>query len=127
MKDVLSDEKKNTLVKHLGFYGPLLTENQREMTQMYVDDDLSLSEIAAQFGITRQGVCDTIRKAGKTMESYEEKLKLMARSEEIVLLITHAMDCAGRILCTEETFPFKDSVIKDLSLLLSKEETDYGI
>ncbi len=127
MKDVLSDEKKNSLVKYLGFYGPLLTDNQREMAQMYVDDDLSLSEIAVKFGITRQGVCDTIRKAGRIMEGYESKLKLMARSAEIVSLITHAMDCTGKIICSEETQPFKEAVISDLALLLNKEETDYGI
>ena len=41
----------------LDFYGEVLTEKQREMLRQYYNDDLSLSEIGENFGITRQGVC----------------------------------------------------------------------
>ena len=39
----------------LDFYGEVLTEKQREMLRQYYNDDLSLSEIGENFGITRQG------------------------------------------------------------------------
>ena len=45
----------------LDFYGDVLTEKQREMMEQYYNDDLSLSEIAENFGITRQGVRDAVK------------------------------------------------------------------
>ena len=127
MKEILSDEKKNDLVVHLGYYGPLLTDTQREMTQMYVDDDYSLSEIAGQFGVTRQSVCDTIRKAGRVMARYEEKLRLMDRAKGNIALIQRALKNADGINCTGDTAVYKSAVIEDLKALLIKEETDYGV
>ena len=44
----------------LDFYGEVLTEKQREMLRQYYNDDLSLSEIGENFGITRQGARDAI-------------------------------------------------------------------
>ena len=63
----------------LDFYGPLLTEHRRELLRLYCEEDLSLSEIAEQMSITRQGVSDAIRKARAQLEGYEEKLGLVAR------------------------------------------------
>ena len=55
-------------------YGELLPENQRDMFEQYYCDDLSLSEIAENAGITRQGVRDRIDKARRALTMYEEKL-----------------------------------------------------
>ena len=61
------------------FYGPLLTERQRELLALYCEEDLTLSEIAAQQGISRQGVYDAVRRGARTLESYERQLGLLAR------------------------------------------------
>lgn len=61
------------------FYGPLLTEHQQKIYEMSVFDDLSLSEIAEQEGISRQGVSDLLHRCDKALAGYEEKLKLMER------------------------------------------------
>ena len=45
------------------FYGDMLTEKQRDVVELYYNDDLSLSEIAENEGITRQGVRDSIKRA----------------------------------------------------------------
>ena len=45
----------------LDHYGPVLTQRQRDILTEYYDEDLSLSEIAENFGITRQGVRDAIK------------------------------------------------------------------
>ena len=66
----------------LDFYGELLTERQRSCYELHVNEDLSLSEIAEQCGISRQGVWDNIRRAESAMEEIEEKTGLLRRFEE---------------------------------------------
>lgn len=61
------------------FYGPLLTERQRTLMELYYEQDLSLGEIADQCGITRQGVHDGLKRAGEALERYEERLGLVSR------------------------------------------------
>ena len=51
----------------LDVYGAFLGDKQRELTDYYYNDDLSLSEIAENEGITRQGVRDQIKRAEQTL------------------------------------------------------------
>ena len=55
-------------------YSPLLTETQREISNLYLNYDLSLGEIAEQKGVSRQSVSDCLQKCRKQLESYEDKL-----------------------------------------------------
>ena len=66
----------------LDFYGELLTDKVRYATEMYYNDDLSLSEIADDMGITRQGVRDLIKRAEGNLQTFEEKLGLYKRFVE---------------------------------------------
>lgn len=59
------------------FYGELLTERQRHIYEDVVFNDLSLSEIAREEGVTRQGVHDLVRRCDRILEGYEEKLRLV--------------------------------------------------
>ena len=59
----------------LDFYGEVLTEKQREMLRQYYNDDLSLSEIGENFGITRQGARDAIKHGETTLKELEEKMR----------------------------------------------------
>ncbi len=61
------------------FYGPLLTERQQTFVDLYFNENLSLSEIADQFGVTKQAVSDGIKKSERSLRKYEEKLGLVAR------------------------------------------------
>ena len=61
------------------FYGETLTEKQRELFDLYYNEDLSLAEIAEHAGITRQGVRDSIKRAEHALREMEEKLGLVAR------------------------------------------------
>ena len=64
------------------FYGGLLTKRQSEVMQLYHEENLSLSEIAEEFGISRQGVHDALKNAQEALATYEEKLGLVARFEK---------------------------------------------
>ena len=61
------------------FYGDMLTEKQRQVVELYYEEDLSLAEIATEIGISRQGVRDMIKKSSDELFFYEEKLGLAAR------------------------------------------------
>ena len=55
-------------------YSPLLTQTQKEITDLYFNFDLSLGEIAEQKGVSRQSVSDCLQKCRKQLYKYEEKL-----------------------------------------------------
>lgn len=59
------------------FYGELLSSRQRKAYEDFYFNDLSLSEIAQEEGISRQGVHDLVRRSVKTLEEYESKLHLV--------------------------------------------------
>ncbi len=61
------------------FYGELLTEHQKNIYEDVVYNDLSLAEIAAENGISRQGVHDLVRRCDRALQEYEDKLHLVER------------------------------------------------
>lgn len=61
------------------FYGELLTNHQKEIYEQFIVEDLSLSEIAKDAGISRQGVHDLIKRCNKILEEYEAKLHLVEK------------------------------------------------
>ena len=67
----------------LDFYGDVLTERQKEFFDLYYNEDLSLSEIAENYGISRQGVRDVIVRAEAVMTELEDKTGLMKRFMQI--------------------------------------------
>lgn len=72
-------EKKVMQTFLYDFYGELLTEHQRNIYEDFVFNDLSLSEIAEEAGISRQGVHDLVKRCDRILEGYEEKLHLLER------------------------------------------------
>ena len=65
------------------YYGGLLTEHQRQIYEALVYNDMSLSEIASEYDISRQGVHDLIKRCDRQLNRYEEKLGLIGRSAEV--------------------------------------------
>lgn len=63
------------------FYGELLTKRQKEVMELYYEENLSLSEIADEFSISRQGVHDALKNAEKALTGYEEKLGLVEKMQ----------------------------------------------
>ena len=64
------------------FYGQLLSKRQREVMELYHEENLTLAEIADEFGISRQGVHDALKNAEKSLNGYEEKLGLVAKFQK---------------------------------------------
>ncbi len=64
------------------FYGALLKDKNRLVFEDYMFNDMSLSEIAEELGITRQGVRDLVERSKQSLIGYEEKLGLIKRFEE---------------------------------------------
>lgn len=67
----------------LDLYGAMLTVKQRDLVGCYYNDDLSLSEIAENEGITRQGVRDAIKRAETQLFDMEERLGFAERFRRI--------------------------------------------
>ena len=65
------------------FYGELLTDHQRKIYESAVYEDLSLKELSEEYGITRQGVHDLIKRCDKILEGYEDRLHMIERFEKI--------------------------------------------
>ena len=89
------------------FYGELLNEHQRRIYEDFVFNDLSLGEIAKNEGISRQGVHDLVRRCDRTLQSYEERLHLIARFQKVKHTVekieqisteTQVRELAGQIL-----------------------------
>ena len=82
MRDKAEPEKKTSSIDInllLDFYGPLLAERQRQTVEMYYGDDMTLSEIASELGISRQAAQQSIRKGCGQLEEFERKLGLCGR------------------------------------------------
>lgn len=65
------------------FYGELLSDHKRQIFEDYVLNDLSLSEIAIEQKISRQGVYDIVKRCTQELKEYELKLSLVSRFKSI--------------------------------------------
>lgn len=61
------------------FYGELLNEHQKEVFSAAIFDDMSYSELAEEYGVSRQAAFDLVRRINKKLERYEESLGLLNR------------------------------------------------
>lgn len=100
---ILKDLKMAVL---LDFYGPLLTNIQRDVLECYYDEDLSISEIADNRGITRQGVYDVIRRSEVQLEDIEKKLLLVERFSQVNKALEEilAVSFRGSLLCDKRQY-----------------------
>lgn len=91
----------------MDFYGQLLNERQYEMMDMYFNQDLSLSEIAEEIEISRQGVRDAVKRGEKQLAEYEEKLGLVKRFSDITIKIEEMSKIICKLSDTDEVRKLK--------------------
>ena len=108
------------------FYGDLLTDKQREYYDLYHNEDLSLSEIAENVGITRQGVHDIIVRAENTLLNTERKTGLIDRFAAMQSQLTHALSLAKTIVqqADNEKTTALASQLTDLLAALKGQDSD---
>jgi len=75
-------EKLNKINELYDVYKALLTKKQREYVELYYHEDLSLSEIADEMGVSRTAVHDNIRRTEKLLLGYEEKLEIYEKDRK---------------------------------------------
>lgn len=93
----MNTEKNLRVSILLDYYSPMLTDKQKDVIDLYYNEDLSLSEIAEHENITRQGVRDSIKRGEQTLFEMEEKFKLAERSEKYYAMMEEIAQLAGEI------------------------------
>lgn len=101
------------------FYAPLLTDRQQSMLQMYCDEDLSLSEIASQYSISRQAVSDNLNRAYERLDDLEDQLKMYQKFVELKDRMT---ECTNLLSNVEATGSTEKYLQQALSILTDNEE-----
>lgn len=102
-------------------YGELLTEKQYNFLDDYYNNDYSLSEIAENYGITRQAARDNIVKGENKLFEYEEKLGIMKRrlnQEQQIVKILSELTKIQTKLSDEEIASILENVKKELNCLV---------
>ena len=105
------------------FYGELLTDRQKEFYDLYYNEDLSLSEIAENYGISRQGVRDAIKRAEGQLYEMESRLGFVKKWNGIKTTLGDIINCAEEIsdynLNHGLSREINDTTVKIKSLALS--------
>lgn len=103
-------EKDLSVSLLMDFYGEILTEKQREVINLYYNDDLSLSEIADEAKITRQGVRDCIKRGEATLREMESKLGLVARFSAHKKTLEKISEAAAKIQDINDRYRFSGEI-----------------
>ena len=107
----------------LDIYGELLTDKQRDMLELYYNDDLSLAEIAEHYEISRQGVHDSIKRGEDALNEYERVLGLKKQQESYKQELLHYKELALEVFeeCKKNSFA-RNIAEKTITLLETLDE-----
>ena len=84
------------------YYGDLLTERQRSCVDMRYNQDLTLSEIAEELGVSRQGVYDNLSRAEALLRNMEEKTGCVQRAMETRKAVREILDAANKLITYQD-------------------------
>lgn len=103
--------------KLLDFYGVLLKNRQKEIMDLYYNSDLSLSEIAENLGISKQGVRDIIKRSENSLLDFDTKLKLISNNKKNIDTLNQIIS-----LCKLSRESFSKENINDFKSIILKIE-----
>ena len=121
-----SIEKKVEISFLLAFYGPLLTKHQQKVMHLSNDEDHSLSEIADELGVSRQGVHDTVSRGIKQLYHFEDKLGMFQRIQFMEGKIKSAIHSLNQ---SDSSPDYQSSIrfaIQELNEILVQGDTNDG-
>ena len=100
----------------MDFYGELLTDRQKDIMDLYYNDNLSLSEIAEELEISKQGVQDNIKRSEKSLYEVEEKLGLLERFQTHSEKINSAINILKEVkqTCEENRLSEIEDILNEL-------------
>ena len=97
------------------FYGDLLTERQREFYDLYYNEDLSLAEIAENYGLARQGVRAVIVRAEAARSESEDKTHIIRRFHQSQAAIAAIDQAADQLLQAVNERSYNDAMLDGLA------------
>lgn len=97
----------------LDFYGDMLTDKQKDVMELYYNQDLSLAEISEHEGITRQGVRDNIKRGEAYLTELEEKLHFAEKITRLIQVVDRVTELCGDIERTNEGFTSSAAIEED--------------
>ncbi len=97
------------------YYGALLSERQREVFELYYEENLSLSEIAERLDVSRQAIHIALGKANEALGTFEEKLGLIAKHEAYEKVLKEVETKTDSVLKDKARLAVTDAdLVKDL-------------
>jgi len=112
-------EKNVEISLLLSFYKNMLTERQADTVELYYNDDLSLSEVGAELGISRQGVRDTLKRSEAILYDVESKLGLVSRFLGIKSKLSEIDEIIAEIEKSPEAKFLPDSIKHKINRILT--------
>lgn len=112
-------EKNVEISLLLSFYKNMLTERQADTVELYYNEDLSLSEVGAELGISRQGVRDNLKRSEALLYDIESKLGLAARFLEIKSRLAEIDDIIDEIEKSPEARMLPNSIKRQINQILT--------
>ena len=94
----------------LDIYGDMLTEKQKEVIELYYNEDLSLGEISELSGITRQGVRDSIKRGEAFLQEMEDKLQFAQKFKELAQVLSQIKETAEQMADHTKRFCFSREI-----------------
>ena len=108
---VLEDNLKYSLLTEL--YKNLLTQKQQKLLKDFLDNNLSISELASEYNSSRQAVNDLLKRTFKVLDDYEAKLNLLSKLEQI----KQQVNCAIKLLDANNKNKVKEKLNNILEVL----------
>lgn len=94
----IAAERYYDISRLLDFYGDMLSDRQRLAMKLYYNDDLSLSEVAQELGISRQGVRASLKRSEDILLEMESKLRLAERFDKTLSEAKKLRCCAEKAI-----------------------------
>ena len=115
----MEEKLKNNLL--LDFYGNMLTEKQRQIMSLYIEEDASLSEIASEFNTSRQAVYDAVKSSENILKTFEEKMKCVERFLSNRAIIVDSVSTLENMLLAGDNYKKVQKIIANLKKVLKNQ------